>query len=262
MWTQKRKFIYLVFLINIFAVVFLSGYFLLFKNWNGLSNLPSKNLGQLWRNNFVYVTLYIDFAFFAITCWQNEIINLSQTWHLAVSDERKTYLANIFSSLLAYGYFFMLQDIVNRQLLITHCRTDSFAQAFRQFGMYPIKTVTGDEITSNRTLAFHWLFIILIILIIYFFVSFANISSRVITDFLPFKSTVWARLLIIAILVIVAAYCGMIFMSKLQGFVDKSPNLQATDPIWLDDLCLFIVSLVFGILNLVFVKKYLEPKID
>ncbi|TDN32169.1 hypothetical protein CEE73_06480, partial [Lactobacillus crispatus] len=39
MWTQKRKFIYLVFLINIFAVVFLSGYFLLFKNWNGLANL-------------------------------------------------------------------------------------------------------------------------------------------------------------------------------------------------------------------------------
>lgn len=174
----------------------------------------------------------------------------------------KTYLANIFSSLLACGYFFLLQEIVNSLLLIPSCGADSFAQAFREFGLYPIKTVPGVEITSNRMLAFHWLFIILIILIIYFFVSFANFSSRVITDFLPFKSTVWARLLIIAILVIVAAYCGMIFMSKLQGFVDKSPNLQATDPIWLDDLCLFIVSLVFGILNLVFVKKYLEPKID
>ena len=262
MWTQKRKFIYLVFLINIFAVVFLSGYFLLFKNWNGLANLPSKNLGQFWRNNFAGITIYIDFAFCAITCWQNEKINLSQTWHLVASDERKTYLANIFSSLLACGYFFLLQEIVNSLLLIPSCGADSFAQAFREFGLYPIKTVPGVEITSNRMLAFHWLFIILIILIIYFFVSFANFSSRVITDFLPFKSTVWARLLIIAILVIVAAYCGMIFMSKLQGFVDKSPNLQATDPIWLDDLCLFIVSLVFGILNLVFVKKYLEPKID
>ena len=149
MWTQKRKFIYLVFLINIFAVVFLSGYFLLFKNWNGLANLPSKNLGQFWRNNFVYVTLYIDFAFCAITCWQNEKINLSQTWHLAASDERKTYLANIFSSLLACGYFFLLQEIVNSLLLIPSCGADSFAQAFREFGLYPIKTVPGVEITSN-----------------------------------------------------------------------------------------------------------------
>src|SRR5699024_12094230 len=113
MWTQKRKFIYLVFLINIFAVVFLSGYFLLFKNWNGLANLPSKNLGQFWRNNFVYVTLYIDFAFCAITCWQNEKINLSQNWHLAAFSERKTILAYIFFLFLTYYYYFMFNSFFN-----------------------------------------------------------------------------------------------------------------------------------------------------
>lgn len=260
MWTQKRRFIYLVFLIDICVVLFLSGYFLLFKNWDWFSNTPARDLGQFWRNNFAGVTLYIDFAFCAITCWQNEKINLSQTWQLVASDERKTYLANIFSSLAACGYFFLLQQIVNILLLIPSCGTDCFGQAFREFGLYPIKTIPGVEVTYNQMLIFHWLFIVLIILFIYFFISFANFASRVITDFLPFKSTLWARLLIIAILVIVASYGGMIFISKLQGFIDHKHLFQATDPIWLNDLCLFVVSFILSILDLVLVKKFIEAK--
>lgn len=260
MWTQKRKFLYLVFLINICVVIFLSGYFLIFKSWHGLSDAPARNLGQFWRNNFAGVTLYIDFAFCAVICWQNEKINLSQTWHLAASDERKTYLANIFSSLLACGYFFFLQQIVNTLLLIPSLGAECFAQAFREFGLYPVKMIPGVESVNNQMIIFRWIFIVLIILIIFFFVSFANFVSWVITDFLPFKSTLWARLLIIAILVIVAVYCGMIFMAKLNGFIDKRPALQVTDPVWLDDLCFLGVSLILGILDLALVKKFVEAK--
>ena len=260
MWSQKRRFIYLVFLINICVVLFLSGYFLLFRNWGWLTNAPANNLGQFWRNNFAGITIYIDFAFCAITCWQNEKINLSQTWHLVASDERKTYLANNFSSLVACGYFFLLQQIVNTLLLIPSFGAGSFAQAFREFSLYPTKMIPGVESVNNQMLIFRWIFIVLIILFIYFFVSFANFISRVITDFLPFKSTLWARLLIIAILVIVAVYCGIIFMSRLNGFIDKRPALQVTDPIWLNDLCLFAVSFILGILNLILVKRFVEAK--
>lgn len=120
--------------------------------------------------------------------------------------------------------------------------------------------ISGVESVNNQMLIFRWIFIVLIILFIYFFVSFANFISRVITEFLPFKSTLWARLLIIAILVIVAVYCGIIFMSRLNGFIDKRPALQVTDPIWLNDLCLFAVSFILDILNLILVKRFAEAK--
>lgn len=169
MWSQKRRFIYLVFLINICVVLFLSGYFLLFRIWGWLTNAPANNLGQFWRNNFAGITIYIDFAFCAITCWQNEKINLSQTWHLVASDERKTYLANNFSSLVACSYFFLLQQIVNTLLLIPSFGAGSFAQAFREFGLYPTKMISGVESVNNQMLIFRWIFIVLIILFIYLF---------------------------------------------------------------------------------------------
>ena len=206
---------------------------------------PNHNLGDFWRYNMATWTIYFDIAFYAVTCWQNEKINMSQTWHLAAADEGKTYLANVFSSLIACGVFFLLQQIVNIFLLIPTMGANCVAEAFSQFGLSPyIPNVPG----INVSFEFYWLFIALVILFIYFFVSFTNFVSRIISDELPMKSTLWIRLLIIAILVIIAAYVGIIIFSHLQNLVDTNKALQASDPIWLDDILLLVVDLIFALI--------------
>ena len=67
--------------------------------------------------------------------------------------------------------------------------------------------------------------------------------------------------MLIAILVIVAVYVGSIVFSHLQNFVDTNRLLQTYDPIWLDDILLLVMSLVFGLCDILFVKKWVEPKI-
>ncbi len=104
-----------------------------------------------------------------------------------------------------------------------------------------------------------WFFIVMIILFIYFFVSFTNFTSKLITNYLPFKSTLWIRLLAIAMLVIVAVYFGLIIMSHLQSFIDAKKG--SVDPIWLDYILLLVVNLVFGSIDLWFVHSFVEPKI-
>ncbi|MDN5584862.1 MAG: hypothetical protein L0G20_08505, partial [Lactobacillus sp.] len=63
----------------------------------------------------------------------------------------------------------------------------------------------------------------------------------------------------IAMLVIVAVYFGLIIMSHLQSFIDAKKG--SVDPIWLDDILLLVVNLVFGSIDLWFVHSFVEPKI-
>lgn len=262
MWVQKSRYIYLLFVINLFTIAFLS----IFAWGTGNYDLtffytPTHNLGSFWRYNMATLTIYFDIAFCAVTCWQNEKINMSQTWHLAAVDERKTYLANVFSSLIACGVFFLLQQIVNILLLLPTMGAKSVMEAFGQFNLSPITIILPDSIGVNEAFGFYWFFIVLVILFIYLFVSFTNFASRIISDELPVKSTLWIRLLIIAILVIVAVYVSSIAFSHLQNLIDTNRPFEEYDPIWLDDIVLLIVNLVFGLCDILFVKKWVEPKI-
>lgn len=56
-------------------------------------------------------------------------------------------------------------------------------------------------------------------------------------------------------------YVGSIFFSHLQNLVDSNRALQTYDPIWLDDIGLFVIDLVFCLCDILFVKKWVEPKI-
>lgn len=110
--------------------------------------------------------------------------------------------------------------------------------------------------TLSSTLL-HWLFIILIIVFLYLFVSFTNFSSRIISETLPVKSTLWIRLFLIALLVIIAVYSGSIILSHVDGIINRVNILRNYDPIWLDDLLIFIVSFILGIFDLWFIDKYI-----
>ncbi len=254
MFGQKRRYADLVLLLQVFAVLFL----LVMALWDK-SNFVYLNIDKNsnWLDYILsagmITTPVADVIFLGLLCWQNEKINLSQTWQLAPISSVKMWLTNMFSSFVECIYIFIIQvvlgflvamaDNLSHHLPLLHAMIDS---KFNWSDFSPVIEFL--------------LFLSGLVLVIFTFVSFANFISRVITDFLPFKSTLWARLLIIAILVIVAVYCGIIFMSRLNGFIDKRPALQVTDPIWLNDLCLFAVNFILGILNLILVKRFVEAK--
>lgn len=261
-WSQKWKYLYLIFLINLFAVVFISVFALITKNYNLFFFYSTDHdLGHFWQSNFINLTMLFDLAFCATICWQNEKINTSQTWHLIPVDDRKIYIANITSSLIACGVFFFLQQVVNTILLIPTQGMQSLAYVFQGFGLYP-RTFPGITNSSQTSFIFYWFFIVLIILSIYFFVSLINFVSKIISDELPFKSTLWIRLLIIAVVVITGVYLASIILPHLENFIDaKQRTLQIYDPVWLDDIFLVGINIIVGLLDLWLVKKWIEPKI-
>lgn len=83
----------------------------------------------------------------------------------------------------------------------------------------------------------------------------------VIADFLPFKGTLWIKLLIIAILVIVAVYLGLIVTSHLDSFILREQVIEYVDPLWIDNLIFLMVDILLGICNSILIKKFVEPRI-
>lgn len=257
MWLQKLKYVYLAFIINIFLIIFISAFATFSHDYDlNFFYSPEKNLNSFWASNFATITLYVDLAFFALTCWEDEKINLSQTWHLIPTNEKKLFTANIISSLASCGLLFLMQQIVNTLLFLPSRGAKSLSFVFSSFSLWMNKYNT-----LSSTLL-HWLFIILIIVFLYLFVSFANFSSRIISETLPVKSTLWIRLFLIALLVIIAVYSGSIILSHVDGIINRVNILRNYDPIWLDDLLVFIVSFILGIFDLWFIDKYIEPKIN
>ena len=53
-----------------------------------------------------------DVIFVGLLCWQNEKINLSQTWQLAPASSVKIWLINMLSSLVECIYIFVIQVIL------------------------------------------------------------------------------------------------------------------------------------------------------
>lgn len=101
MFVQKRRYANLVLLLQVFAVLFLLVMALLDK-----SNLAYLNISKdsNWLDRLLSAgmleTPIADVIFVGLLCWQNEKINLSQTWQLAPASSVKIWLINMLSSLV------------------------------------------------------------------------------------------------------------------------------------------------------------------
>ena len=67
--------------------------------------------------------------------------------------------------------------------------------------------------------------------------------------------------MIIAILVIVAVYLGLIVTSHLDSFILREQVIEYVDPLWIDNLIFLMVDILLGICNSILIKKFVEPRI-
>lgn len=249
MFKQKQRYVYLVLIIQILATTVLT----LMQH----KDFKIEGFQEVLYNNSILLTILFDVIFLAIMCWQNEKINLSQTWRQIPISDTKFYLSNIMSTLLACAYIFIVQVVIT--MLVSIPRIDRVFSDL--IGMSDIR---GDVLLDGSNFI---VFLILMVVMICTFVSFTDFLTRIIVDFLPVKNTLWVKMLVMGILIILAAYIGAQINDHFTNFVMTrfvATNVKATKPVnslQITNLEFLLISIVLGGLDLLFINKFAEAKI-
>lgn len=256
---QKKRYANLIFILQLFAFVVISIWLIFSKtNYYALDDAIYHSYWQAVFQSNVNLVIYADLAFAVLSSWQNEKINNSQTWNLIPMSSSKLWLGNILSSILTCIYLFIMQLVFLFVTALPHFSAKNpFKHVLDAFGLWPSRYMW--QIVGWRIL-----FIFLIAFWIYTFVSFVDFSAKAIVDHLPVKNTLWIRMLVIAILTIIAIYFASIFMGHFESFVSRQYEHRVilVDPLSWDDLIVFIADIIFGLLDVCLFTKYVESKAD
>ena len=266
MFLQKRRYADLVLLVQVFAVAFMFLMGIIFRgNSNPINNISSvfagnDNIWDLILGLGVLTTFFVDITFLGLMCWQNEKINLSQTWQLIPASSSKIWIFNIISSIVECAYIFVIQVVIGLVVLII----DSYSHHINPFS----GTSFGANISfveSAWALIEELLALVGLCLIIFAFVSLINFLTRTITDQLPVKNTTGIRLVVMAILVIVGVIIAMQINDQMMtiyyNHLAAHSETIDMDNIGLAALEYWIGSILLGIINCLLIQKFVEPKI-
>lgn len=266
MFLQKRRYADLVLLVQVFAVAFMFLMGIIFRgNSNPINNISSvfagnDNIWDLILGLGVLTTFFVDITFLGLMCWQNEKINLSQTWQLIPASSSKIWVFNIISSIVECAYIFVIQVVIGLIVLII----DSYSHHINPFS----GTSFGANISfveSAWALIEELLALVGLCLIIFVFVSLINFLTRTITDQLPVKNTTGIRLVVMAILVIVGVIIAMQINDQMMtiyyNHLAAHSETIDMDNIGLAALEYWIGSILLGIINCLLIQKFVEPKI-
>lgn len=266
MFLQKRRYADLVLLVQVFAVAFMFLMGIIFRgNSNPINNISSvfagnDNIWDLILGLGVLTTFFADITFLGLMCWQNEKINLSQTWQLIPASSSKIWVFNIISSIVECAYIFVIQVVIGLIVLII----DSYSHHINPFS----GTSFGANISfveSAWALIEELLALVGLCLIIFAFVSLINFLTRTITDQLPVKNTTGIRLVVMAILVIVGVIIAMQINDQMMtiyyNHLAAHSETIDMDNIGLAALEYWIGSILLGIINCLLIQKFVEPKI-
>jgi hypothetical protein len=266
MFLQKRRYADLVLLVQVFAVAFMFLMGIIFRgNSNPINNISSvfagnDNIWDLILGLGVLTTFFADITFLGLMCWQNEKINLSQTWQLIPASSGKIWIFNIISSIVECAYIFVIQVVIGLIVLII----DSYSHHINPFS----GTSFGANISfveSAWALIEELLALVGLCLIIFAFVSLINFLTRTITDQLPVKNTTGIRLVVMAILVIVGVIIAMQINDQMMtiyyNHLAAHSETIDMDNIGLAALEYWIGSILLGIINCLLIQKFVEPKI-
>ncbi|MGQ5709564.1 hypothetical protein [Lactobacillus sp. PSON] len=263
-FNQKKKYIYLVLLVQLFAVVFMTvstliqvhGH-LVTDNWVVSFWGPSSTLWTIPSTWGFITTGVADLTLVGLLAFDSQKINMSQTWHLMPSSNVKLYLSNLFTNLLSCLYLFVIQIVVLSILAL--CIGISVHEDFA----YDIKAISSNLATNPDIQGFldFGCLILLIAILAYTtftFIDLINLASYGIINNLPVKSTKYVRWLVIAILVIFATYIYILCDGQIRNVLSFN---SVSEPLWITDLEVFVCGLICMIFNIILINKYVEPKI-
>ncbi|MBN3488249.1 ABC transporter permease [Lactobacillus acidophilus] len=265
MLLQKRRYAHLVLLVQTFAVIFMFFMDLILNHQNSITEFSntffrgkSDNPLEIILGLGIMTTIFADIIFTGLLCWQNEKINLSQTWHLVPISDVKLWLINIFSSIAECAYIFIIQVLVGAIVFMLDLGGSLFKEITKIFfkaSFWVTVEQFGEQI----------LYLVGLVLVIFTFVSFANLLTRTITDQLPIKNTTTIKLSVMAILVIIAVTIALKLNDQLTMFYIHYAVNDAIANVWdwfrISILEYWIVAIVLGLIDSFLISKFVEPKI-
>ena len=264
MFVQKRRYAHLVLLVQTFAVIFIFLMDLITSNnfAKGYLVFGQGSHPRFWDGILalgIMTTAIGDVGFLGLLCWQNEKINLSQTWQLIPVLSIKLWWINIFTSLVECAYIFVIQVVLGIIVFVIDCLSYGYniVKIFNQtsgFNSWP-------DYAGFFELIF-WL--IGLVLIIFCFVSFANFLTRTITDQLLGKNSTVIKIFVMAILVIVGVTIAFRINDQITTmYINHMMKNRAYsgDTFPMITIEYFVGSLILGIVNSYLVQKFVEPKI-
>ncbi len=272
LFRQKRHYANLVLYVQLFAIIFLS--LLTLINDRGKSTTVTV-FGLIFsgkeHNYFavpfgmaIITTVLGDLIFAGLMCWQNERVNNSQTFQLIPFSTNQTWLTNLFSSLLACAYLFIIQIIVCWLLFVPeeiYAKHNVFLDTNKLLGL-------GNNQFWQCLHALEY--IVVLTLLIFIAVTFVNYASTIICEQLPIKNTQWVRILLIGLITILGLYFALQIDSHLTDYYivhttavrKHGGEFIYENPIWLSNLEIIAGDIILGILDLWLGHKYWEPKCD
>lgn len=265
MFLQKRRYAHLVLLVQIFAVIFI---FLLEMITNNPGVINFISLSDRSNTTFWDIILSLgilstgigDMVFLALLCWQNEKINLSQTWRLIPVSSVKFWWINIFSSLVECAYIFVIQVALGIIVFIF----DYMSHGMNFF--YMAQKYWGINEWSDLTKIIEMLlYLVGFCLIVFCFVSFADFLTRTITDQLPGKNTTMVKVLVMMILVIIAVTIAFRINDQITAIyirhLMRMSNDYAFDTLPISISEFFAGASILGVANSYLIQKFVEPKV-
>ncbi len=220
---------------------------------------------------FFSTAIVLCFLLYIMTCIDTERINSNESYRLIPLSDIKYYLGNLLSSVTSFLYFIVIEIIC---FVIFAGATYTLDQKFQSdvntfFNRFDSPGFFGapKDVRAVAWIAVNLIiFLILLAFLIYFFISFLNLSSRAIIDFLPgFPSKTFltiSRLFIIVLLCWIfskiANFVGEFYQTPLDlfltGLQGESLNLLA-----LSNLGMLVFTLLFLAINLVLFTNFFEP---
>lgn len=274
-WRQKERYANLVLELQAFTILLLfalmvpplynkrflsqnpfSFLFLIFTGygtWRGL--LSSLAIGT---------TILADLIFAGLMAWQNEKIDNSQTFQLLPLSTNQVWLVNLFASLLACAYLFIIQVVsswlLSLPVMICDAQINPWSSLMKflcchsSWGNWPLGLIYLTGIT----------------LLIFILVTFVNYSSQTIVDFLPGGNSCWLRFVLIAVITVVGLYFALQINDHLTGLFIHDvyiPHKNGGEEIypsafWLQNIEVGAGILLFGGLDLWLGHQFWEPRRD
>ncbi|WEV50318.1 hypothetical protein OZX69_04980 [Lactobacillus sp. ESL0731] len=191
------------------------------------------------------------------TVSDTEKINRSQTWRLVPTTENNIYLSNVASSLAAFAILVLLEFV---------CGIGPVLLQYLVSGQRSLLVSFFSDMAKLGWLK--WLQIIavliLIVLAIYFTVSFLNFSSQTIVDFLPHLSGKLTLTIVRVIIILLICWLGVSATNTLLPIFKLPFELMyvgAAKLKLLSSISILVIFNIFvGAIDLLLINKSFEAK--
>lgn len=226
---------------------------------NNLDNILSFNLTM-----FVSLSVFFVFILFINTCIKNERINKSQTWRLVPINNSQFYLGNLLSSFTVILYYGLLDAAGLIVLLLFSYSVDgNIKNSTTQWMHALVQTIPGEVLNRLEEL------IVLLVLsgfFIYLIITFFNIFSQSILDFLPVSSNKRVLRLIRFIIICLIAWVLIEINNHVVPFLFTPLLVFAGDAPFKAinfgkvNVILLLIDICFLIINMFIFSGFFEAK--